>query len=79
VNQIDKGVKRLQKKAGHNLFGSVKLTEGPAAGQAINYFETPFGTDVELISYPRGMAYEAKAAVDLWNPHDNKAGPRGAR
>jgi len=79
VNQIDKGVKRLQKKAGHKLFGPVKLTEGPAAGQAINYFETPFGTDVELISYPRGMAYEAKAAVDLWNPHDNKAGPRGAR
>jgi catechol 2,3-dioxygenase-like lactoylglutathione lyase family enzyme len=79
VSQIDKGVKRLQKKAGHKLFGPVKLTEGPAAGQAINYFETPFGTDVELISYPRGMAYEAKAAVDLWNPFDNKAGSRGTR
>jgi catechol 2,3-dioxygenase-like lactoylglutathione lyase family enzyme len=79
VRQIDKGVKRLQKRAGHKLFGPVKLTEGPAAGQAINYFENPFGTDVELISYPRGMAYEAKSAVDLWNPLDNKAGPRGSR
>jgi catechol 2,3-dioxygenase-like lactoylglutathione lyase family enzyme len=78
VRGIDKGVKQLQKKAGHKLFGPVKLTEGPAAGQAINYFENPFGTDVELISYPKGMAYEAKSPVDLWNPLDNKPGPRGS-
>jgi hypothetical protein len=57
--------------------GPFKLTEGPAAGQEINYFENPFGTDVELISYPKGMAYEKKAAVDLWNPLDNKPGGRG--
>jgi hypothetical protein len=31
----------------------------------------PFGTDVELISYPHGMAYEATAAVPLWDPRDN--------
>lgn len=77
VRGIDKGVKALQEKAGHKLFGPVKLTEGPAAGQAINYFETPFGTDVELISYPSGMAYEKEAAVDLWNPLDNKPEARG--
>src|SRR5206468_2708744 len=44
---------------------------GPGAGQSINYFGTPFGTDVELISYPHGMAYEATAAIALWDPRDN--------
>ena len=43
----------------------------PAAGQSINYFHDPFGTDVELISYPHGMAYEATAPILLWDPRDN--------
>ena len=34
------------------LLGPLPVTEGPAAGQSINYFGTPFGTYVELISYP---------------------------
>jgi hypothetical protein len=49
----------------------VTLDQGPAAGQSINYFENPFGTNVELISYPHGMAYESTASVPLWNPRDN--------
>ena len=48
------------------------MTAGPAAGQSINYFKTPFGTFVELISYPNGMAYEQTATVKLWDPRDNK-------
>jgi catechol 2,3-dioxygenase-like lactoylglutathione lyase family enzyme len=71
VRHIDKGVQYLQTKAGTKLFGPVTLTEGPAAGQSINYFHDPFGTDVELISYPHGMAYEATAPLPLWNPRDN--------
>ena len=43
VRDIDKGVEYLQTKAGTKLFGPVTLTDGPAAGQSINYFETPFG------------------------------------
>jgi len=71
VRDIDKGVEYLQTKAGTKLFGPVTLTEGPAAGQSINYFENPFGTDVELISYPHGMAYQATAPIPLWDPRDN--------
>jgi catechol 2,3-dioxygenase-like lactoylglutathione lyase family enzyme len=71
VRQIDKGVDYLQSEVGTKLFGPVTLTDGPAAGQQINYFETPFGTNVELISYPHGMAYEATAPIPLWNPRDN--------
>ena len=71
VRHIDKGVEYLQTQAGTKLFGPVTLTDGPAAGQSINYFHDPFGTDVELISYPHGMAYEATAPIPLWNPRDN--------
>jgi catechol 2,3-dioxygenase-like lactoylglutathione lyase family enzyme len=71
VQRIEKGVEYLQTKAESKLFGPVTLTDGPAAGQAINYFHDPFGTDVELISYPHGMAYEATAPIQLWNPRDN--------
>lgn len=71
VRHIDKGVDFLQGQAGTKLFGPVTLTDGPAAGQSINYFHDPFGTDVELISYPDGMAYEASAPIRLWDPRDN--------
>ena len=71
VRHIDKAVESLQSQAGTKLFGPVTLTDGPAAGQSINYFHDPFGTDVELISYPHGMAYEATAPIPLWDPRDN--------
>ena len=69
--RVDKNVDYLQSRTGTKRDGPLALTEGPAAGQAINYFGTPFGTDVELISYPHGMAYEATAPIPLWNPRDN--------
>jgi catechol 2,3-dioxygenase-like lactoylglutathione lyase family enzyme len=71
VRHIDKGVEYLQTQAETKLFGPVTLTDGPAAGQSINYFHDPFGTDVELISYPHGMAYEETAAIPLWDPRHN--------
>lgn len=55
------------------LDGPLTLTEGPAAGQSINYFVTPFSANVELISYPHGMAYEATAPIPLWDPRDNRS------
>jgi catechol 2,3-dioxygenase-like lactoylglutathione lyase family enzyme len=71
VRHIDKGVNTLQGEAGSKLDGPLTLTQGPAAGQSINYFRTPFGTNVELISYPHGMAYETTAPIPLWDPRDN--------
>jgi catechol 2,3-dioxygenase-like lactoylglutathione lyase family enzyme len=71
VRHIEKGVETLQARAHSKLDGPLTLTAGPAAGQSINYFQTPFGTNVELISYPHGMAYEATAPVPLWDPRDN--------
>ena len=71
VRHIDKAVKHLQAKGLQKRFGPFPVTEGPAAGQTINYFATPFGTDIELISYPHGMAYEKTAPIPLWDPRDN--------
>ena len=71
VRQIEKAVSTLQARGVQKRFGPFPVTEGPAAGQTINYFATPFGTDIELISYPHGMAYEATAPIPLWDPRDN--------
>ena len=71
VDHIDKAVETLVSRGAHKRFGPFPVTQGPAAGQTINYFSTPFGTDIELISYPHGMAYEQAAAIPLWDPRDN--------
>ena len=72
VRHIDKAVARMQALGAQKLLGPLAVTDGPAAGQSINYFRAPFGTYVELISYPKGMAYEASAAIPLWDPRDNR-------
>ncbi len=71
VRDIDKAVSYLASKGAQKRLGPFAVTAGPAAGQTINYFRTPFGTDIELISYPHGMAYQATAAVPLWDPRNN--------
>lgn len=71
VRNIDKAVEYLQAHGAQKRLGPFPVTGGPAAGQTINYFQTPFGTDIELISYPHGMAYQATAPIPLWDPRDN--------
>jgi catechol 2,3-dioxygenase-like lactoylglutathione lyase family enzyme len=71
VRHIDKAVEHLERKGVPKLLGPFAVTEGPAAGQTINYFKAPFGF-IELISYPHGMAYERSAPIDLWDPRANR-------
>jgi catechol 2,3-dioxygenase-like lactoylglutathione lyase family enzyme len=71
VRHIDKAVEYMQRQGVQKLLGPLPITDGPAAGQTINYFKAPFGF-VELISYPQGMAYEETASVPLWDPRDNR-------
>jgi len=71
VRHIDKAVEYLQSKGAQKRLGPFPVTAGPAAGQTINYFRTPFATDIELISYPHGMAYQATAPISLWDPRSN--------
>ncbi|WP_427026303.1 VOC family protein (plasmid) [Aureimonas ureilytica] len=50
--------------------GPLPIGEGPAAGQSILYFLAPWGLQLEAISYPQGMAYEAGGGARLWSPKD---------
>ena len=66
VDDIDKAAEYLKAKNVKTLQGPIPIKEGPAAGQSILYFLTPWGLQMELISYPKGMAYEKDAKSVLW-------------
>jgi len=68
VDDIEQAAAYLKQRGVTVLAGPLPVTEGPAAGQIINYFLAPWGLQLELISYPRGMAYEAQARTVLWTP-----------
>jgi catechol 2,3-dioxygenase-like lactoylglutathione lyase family enzyme len=44
VTDIDAAVQYMVAHGAQKFFGPLPVTEGPAAGQSINYFSTPFGT-----------------------------------
>lgn len=70
VEDIKAAAAHLKKNGVTTFFGPFPVTEGPAAGQTILYFLTPWGLQMELISYPKGMAYEKAGKGKLWSPKD---------
>jgi len=66
VDDIDKAAAYLKEKNVRTLQGPIPIKEGPAAGQSILYFFAPWGLQMELISYPKGMAYQKDAKSVLW-------------
>jgi catechol 2,3-dioxygenase-like lactoylglutathione lyase family enzyme len=67
VDDIGKAAEYLKSKGVKTMQGPIPVNEGPAAGQSILYFQTPWGMYMELISYPKGMAYEKDAKTILWS------------
>jgi catechol 2,3-dioxygenase-like lactoylglutathione lyase family enzyme len=67
VDDIEKAAEYLRSKNVRTMQGPLPVKEGPAAGQSILYFLTPWGLQMELISYPKGMAYEKDAKTMLWS------------
>jgi catechol 2,3-dioxygenase-like lactoylglutathione lyase family enzyme len=67
VDDIDKAAAYLKSKDVRTMQGPIPITEGPAAGQSILYFFAPWGLQMELISYPKGMAYAKDAKSLLWS------------
>ena len=55
---------------GVTVLGSPTRSTGPSEGQRWVYFLTPWGMQLELVSFPDGKAYEATSAVRLWSPAD---------
>lgn len=75
VDDIEAAAERLKASKAETFMGPIPITEGPAAGQSILYFLTPWGTQMELISYPKGMAYEKDSKEVLWSPRNAGAQP----
>jgi len=68
VKDLPAALARAKELGVKTFMGPFAVNEGPAAGQSITYVLTPWGMQLELISYPKGMAYEKKAKVKLWAP-----------
>jgi hypothetical protein len=51
--QSGEGLSR--QKGREDLLWSIPVDEGPATGQSIVYFLAPWGLQMEIISYPKGM------------------------
>jgi catechol 2,3-dioxygenase-like lactoylglutathione lyase family enzyme len=68
VDDIQAAKDYLESKGVETFLGPLPVEEGPAAGQSIFYFRAPWGLQLEAISYPEGMAYEADASTTLWTP-----------
>ena len=73
-------VAALRAKGVRVLNDPIANTSGQTAGETWVYFLTPWGSQLELVSYPHGKAYEqADPPVRLWSPRDAAAdGPPAA-
>jgi glyoxylase I family protein len=67
VDDLDAAVAHL-KANGIETMGEPTASSNASAGQRWVYFLAPWGMQFELVSYPRGKAYEADAPVKLWHP-----------
>jgi catechol 2,3-dioxygenase-like lactoylglutathione lyase family enzyme len=67
VDDLDEAVDYLR---GHGIatMGTPTPSKEAAQGQRWVYFLSPWGMQFELVSFPRGKAYEADADVMLWHP-----------
>ena len=68
VDDIEAAVDYLKKK-GIEVQGEAEYkTEGESAGESWVYFKAPWGMQLELVSYPKGKAYEKTFEGRLWDP-----------
>jgi glyoxylase I family protein len=67
VDDMDAAAQYLREKGLRVLAGPV-ASRNASAGQRWLYFLSPWGMQFEVVSYPRGKAYEEQAAVRLWHP-----------
>lgn len=48
--------------------GPVEMTQGPSAGLTFLYFTAPWGQQLELVSYPGGIAAYRDKRLEVWRP-----------
>jgi catechol 2,3-dioxygenase-like lactoylglutathione lyase family enzyme len=68
VDDMDAALAYLREKGVRILGEPVVRTEGPSAGQTWVYFLSPWGMQLELVSFPGGKGYEKQTDRRLWHP-----------
>lgn len=68
VDDMTAAVRFLQDRNVRVLGEPTRMTEGPSAGLEWVYFLAPWGLQLELVSYPKGMAFEAASKIRVWRP-----------
>jgi catechol 2,3-dioxygenase-like lactoylglutathione lyase family enzyme len=68
VDDMDAAVAYLKANGVRILGEPVVRSRGPSAGQTWLYFLSPWGMQLELVSYPRGKGYEKDTPGRLWHP-----------
>ena len=68
VEDIEEAVAYLESH-GLRILGMPEYkTDGPDGGEAWVYFLSPWGMQLELVSYPKGKNYEKEFGGRLWHP-----------
>ncbi len=68
VDDMGAAVAYLKSKGVRILGEPTVRTSGPSGGQTWVYFLTPWGMQLELVSYPGGKEYERNTQGRLWHP-----------
>jgi catechol 2,3-dioxygenase-like lactoylglutathione lyase family enzyme len=67
VDDMDKAVAYLKSKNVKFQGDPTVMKQGPSAGETWVYFLAPWGTQMELVSFPSGKAYLKDYKTKLWN------------
>jgi len=67
VDDFDAALSYLREN-GIRVLGEPTSSSNASAGQRWVYFLSPWGMQFELVSYPKGKAYEQDSPVILWQP-----------
>lgn len=68
VEDMDTALAALRAHGCQILSGPVDMTEGPSAGLSWLYFRAPWGQQLELVSYPGGIAAYRDLRREVWRP-----------
>ncbi len=68
VDDMDAAIAHLKANDVRILGEPVVRGQGPSAGQTWLYFLSPWGMQLELVSYPGGKGYEKDTPGRLWHP-----------
>ena len=68
VDDIERALAALKAHDVKIQSGPVTMTEGPSAGLQWLYFQAPWGQQLELVSYPGGIAAYREKRLDIWRP-----------